>query len=79
MLLVCNMIGGGVDYDSGPYTVIIPAKKENGSISVSINDDDILEASELFRLVVNSSSLPSRVTTTFSSIIDIIILDNDGK
>ena len=79
MLLVCNMIGGGVDYDSGPYTVIIPAKEENGSISVSINDDDILEANEFFRLVINSSLLPSRVTTTFTSDIDVIILDNDGK
>ena len=79
MLLVCNMIGGGVDYDSGPYTVIIPAKEENGSISVSINDDEVLEASELFRLVINSSSLPSRVTTTVRSGIDVIILDNDGK
>ena len=67
-----------MDYASGPYTVIIPAKEKNGSISVSINDDDILEEDEFFALLINSSSLPSRVTTNFSRI-DVIILDNDGK
>ena len=78
MLLLLNMIGGGVDYDSEPYTVIIPAKEKNGSISVSINDDDVMEGNEIFTLFINSSSLPSRVTTTFSTI-HVIIVDNDGK
>ena len=68
-----------MDYDSGPYTMIIPAKEEEGSISVSINDDSILEQNELFRLTVNSSSLPSRVITSPRNRVDVIIIDNDGK
>ena len=79
MLLVCDIIGGGVDYDSGPYTMIIPAKEESGSISVSINDDNILEQNEYFRLTVNLSSLPGRVITTSRNGVDVIIADNDGK
>ena len=58
--------------------MFIPAKEKNGSISVSINDDNVLEEDELFTLFINSSSLPSRVTTTFSEL-DVIITDDDGK
>ena len=71
------MIGGGVDYDSGPYTVIISAKEETGFFNVSITNDSLLEESELFNLVINSSSLPSRVTTDVNKV-NVTITDNDG-
>jgi len=58
--------------------VFIPAKEKSGSVSVSINDDNVLEKNEFFTLFINSSSLPSRVTTTFSKL-DVIITDDDGK
>ena len=66
-----------MDYDSGPYTVIIPAKEETGSFNVSITNDSLLEESELFNLVINSSSLPSRVTTDVNKV-NVTITDNDG-
>ena len=37
------MIGGGIDYDSGPFTVIIPALSIGTFFNVTINDDNILE------------------------------------
>ena len=79
IVLFCDMTGGGVDYDSGPYNVTIPAKERGVFFSVFINDDKILEDNETFNLTINSSSLPDRVSVTNLNKATVIIEDNDGK
>ena len=71
-----NVTGGGVDYDSGPYIVTFPAGVTSASFDIIINDDNVLEDDEVFRLIIDL--LPNRVTvynrnTTFT------ILDIDSK
>ena len=51
-----------MDYDSGPYTVTIPAGQTTATFNVSITDDMILEGDENFMLTIDSSSLPTDVT-----------------
>lgn len=72
------MIGGGVDYDSGPYSVTIPARERGGFLDVFINDDKIHENDETFNLTINLSSLPDRVVSNLNRA-TVIIKDNDGK
>ena len=49
------------------------------SLDVTITDDRILESNERFQLSINSSSLPNRVTIDNPSVINVTIVDNDGK
>ena len=79
IILFCDMAGGGIDYNSGPYNVTIPAKERGVFFSVFINDDKILEDNETFNLTINSSSLPDRVIVTNLNKATVIIEDNDGK
>ena len=71
--------GGGVDYDSGPYTVTFPARVTSVPFKVSLNDDNILEKNENFVLTINQSSLPSGVTIGNPSLTTVTIVDNDRK
>ena len=73
------MIGGGEDYESGPYTVTIPAKATTAQFNVTINDDDILEGNETFNLTIMASSLPSRIDIGNPAQATVTIVDNDGK
>ena len=67
------------DYDAGPYTITIPAGENDITFSVSITDDNILEQSETFNLIIDESSLPSGVTSSYSNITTVIIMDYDCK
>ena len=71
--------GGGVDYESGPYTVIFPAGETSIPFNVPIIDDNLLNENKIFNLTINSSSLPSRVIVTDPHQTTITIVDNDGK
>ena len=51
--MVHSIIGNGIDYDSGPYTVHIPARSNGGVFNVSIIDDKMLEMDETFNLVLS--------------------------
>ena len=62
MRLLSAHITGGVDYDSGPYSVMFTAGMTSVSFDVPINDDNILETNEDFTLTIDSSSLPNGVT-----------------
>ena len=73
------VIGGGVDYESGPYTVIIPAEEISIQFDVPIIDDDVLEGNETFILIIKSSLLPNHVTVTTPYIVRVTIVDKDGK
>ena len=54
------VIGGDIDYHSGPYHVMFPAGMIRVRFIVLINDDSLLEENETFTLTIKSS-LPRRV------------------
>ena len=74
-----NVTGGGVDYDSGPYTVTIPAGDTNASVSVPINNDNILEDDEDFTLTIMSGTLPNGVTRDGAGQAIITLVDDEGE
>ena len=70
----------GIDYVSGPYSVIIFAGMTQASFNILIIDDNVSEANEKFTLTIISSSQPSRVTITDPAQLTVIIEDEgDGK
>ena len=73
------VIGGGVDYDSGPYTVTIPAGITVVPFNIPIIDDRILEGSEDFNLTIDISSLPNNVTTGSPQQATVTIAEDDCK
>ena len=66
-MLINNITGGGIDYDSGPYTVKFPAGQTSVQFNVLINDDSILEGDESFTL------------TVFNATLHLTIVDNESK
>ena len=78
---ILSHTGGGVDYDSGPYTVTFPAGQTRASFDVPTNDDNILEDDENFHLsIVNITTLfISRVSASGRTQTTIIIMDTDSK
>ena len=65
-----------MDYDSGPYNVIILAGETRGIFNFRINDDDISEDNETFMIIITSSAdviCADRCKATLT------ILDNDGN
>jgi len=78
MRLLSAHITGGVDYDSGPYSVMFTAGMTSVSFDVPINDDNILETNEDFTITINSSSLPNGVTRDSPGAATVTIMDDDG-
>ena len=74
-----NVTGGGVDYDSGPYTVTLTAGMTMASFNVPINDDDILEDDEDFTLTIRNDTLPNRVTRLGAGQSTVTIVDVDSE
>ena len=75
-----NFTDGGVDYDSGIYTITFPAGVTIISFDVPINDDDILESNEDFSINIRSGHrLPDGVTLGSIDKATVTILDNEGK
>ena len=68
-----------MDYDSGPYTVIIPAGQTTATFDVPITDDMILEGNENFMLTINGTSLPDSVTPGNPDEATVTIVDDDRK
>ena len=79
LLQVYHVIGRGVDYGPGPYEVIFLPGEISASFDIPITDDNVLEGNERFNLIINSSSLPNRVTVTTPDHANVTIVDNDGK
>ena len=65
---------GEYDYDPGPYYVTILAGDVEIPFIASINDDDVYESNETFQLVINHTTLPSRISRAepYSSTVNII-------
>ena len=71
-----NNTGGGVDYNSGPYTVILPAGLTSALFDIAVYNDTILEDDENFTLTINSSSAPDGISGGQATV---IIMDDDRK
>ena len=74
-----NTITGGVDYDSGPYTVTFPAGVTSVSFDVPIFEDDIVEDDEYIVLSIISNLLSSGVNQDYPNTTMIVIAKNDSK
>ena len=70
---------GGMDYNSGPYSVQFNARVTRVPFNVMINNDNVLEDDETFNLNINTSSLPNGVTVGDPSLTTVTISANDGK
>ena len=59
----------------------IPAENDRVVFDVSITDDNMLEMNETFEVLIESTSLPSKVfssaSITFSSTTTVYIIDDD--
>ena len=55
------VLGEGIDFISGPYTVKIPTNVKMVSFSIVITNDSLKENNETFRLVIDPYSLPNGV------------------
>ena len=74
-----HITGGGIDYVSGPYTVVFLAGQTIATFDIPIVDDIIFEGNENFMLTINSTSLPSNVTVDNPGEATVTIVDNDCK
>jgi len=74
-----DYLGGGIDYDSGPYTVTFPVGVTSFPFDVPINNDTILEDNENFTLSIISNSIPGRVTHKTPCQAGFIIRDDESK
>ena len=72
-------IGGGVDYNSGPYTVQFDVGVTRVSFDVMIKNDNIFEDNETFHFNIESSSLPTGVAIGNYGQSIVTILENDSK
>ena len=76
-VLLC--VGTNEDYFSGPYFILFPAGMTEAVFNIFLIDDDILEETETFSLIINSSSLPRNVTIGEPGEASVTILDDDGE
>ena len=74
-----NVTDGGVDYDSGIYTVTIPAGQTSVPFNVPINDDRSPEGNEDFTVTIVQSSLPDGVTRGNPGSATVTIVDDESK
>jgi len=73
----CVITGGGIDYDSGPYTVTFPAGQISVPFDVPINDDATCEDEEDFTLTIIRRTLPDGVTCDGAGRAEVILVDDD--
>ena len=74
-----DVTGGGIDYDSGPYTVTFTAGETSVPFDVPINDDEIFEDDESFQLSIIRRSLPDDVTRGNPGRATLTIVNNDSE
>jgi len=77
--LLSYFVGMEQDYFSGPYFITFPAGITESMFSIAIINDDVLEETETFDIIINSSTLPSNVTNGEPGGVVVIIWDNDGR
>ena len=54
----------GCDYNGGPHNITIPANENNFTYSIPniIKNDDVIELTETFNLIIDGESLRDRIT-----------------
>ena len=72
-------VGGGVDYNSGPYPVQFNVGSMHATLNILINDEGAFENDEMFSISIDSSSLPNRVTIGNHSQSTVTIRESVGK
>ena len=78
--MIKNMsVTGGVDYDSGPYTVTFPAGVTSVPFDVPIIDDDALEKRETFYIIIVRLSLPKGISCGTTCRSRVTIINDDCK
>ena len=76
--LTINLVGG-VDYESGPYSVTIKKGKTAAKFCIRMINDNISEINEVFGLVIDTTSLPSGVDRANPYTANVTITDNEGN
>ena len=74
-----NNLTGGVDYDSGPYSVTFPAGVTSVSFNILVHDNQKYEENKNFTLIISNDSLPSGVVIGNASKVTLIIRNDDSK
>ena len=76
--ILCFIIkGGGVDYNSGPYTVTFPIRSANASFDITIIDDNVFEFDEMFSISITSITNGHIVGTP--AVATVTIIDTTSK
>lgn len=73
------VLGGGVDYNSGPYNVTFSAGTTEVYTDIVLVNDDTYENEEIFDLIIDPSSLPSNITVYNFGQATVTILNDDCK
>ena len=74
---VARGVGSDYDYEGGSVNVTFPANISRVMFNYAINDDNICELNETFRLTISASSLPNRVTLGDPGQTIVTIVDED--
>ena len=74
---MCIHITGGVDYNSGPYTVTFPIGSTIASFDITIIDDNVFEFDEIFNVsIISITNGPIAGTPT---VVTVTIIDTTSK
>ena len=76
-VLLLYIVGGGVDYNSGPHTVIFPIGSTTASFNITIKDDSVLEDDEVFNVSIISITNGHIVGTP--AVATVTIIDTSSK
>jgi len=79
VVLCLFLIGANEDYFSGPYYIVFTGGMKEAVFTISVNDNDILEETETFNIIIDSSSLPNNVIIGELDKAVVTIVDNDGE
>jgi len=69
----------GTDYLNVPYTIMFPAGTTQSALNVTIINDNVLEETETFEVIITSSPRNSNVTSGDLGSAEVIIWDDDGE
>ena len=72
------MPDGGIDYDSGPYNVTVPANEISVAFNIPISSDGTMEENEEFNLTIHATSMPTHVKIDKPDQATVIIVDDDS-
>ena len=72
-----NLLGGKVDYDSGPYNVLINRGETEVNFDVSIINDKVYEVDELFGLVITTFGFPPGLLRSEPHAANVSIIEDD--